>query len=169
MKRKITLLLAAVLIFALTGCAAFTGNETADGENTTTLTPVPQENDDAVFLGITLTAKDVTASGLTIVCTQSGGESTGELSTGSWYRLDRLVDGEWTEVEYSYDESQGELVWTSEAWLITMGSTTEWTVNWEWIYGELPSGTYRIAKEVMDWRAVGDYTHYYCFADFIIE
>lgn len=32
---------------------------------------------------MSLTAKNITSTGLTIVCTQSGGELTGELQTGS--------------------------------------------------------------------------------------
>ena len=35
--------------------------------------------------GVKLTAKNITPSGLTIVCTQHDGEPTGELQTGSYY------------------------------------------------------------------------------------
>ena len=35
--------------------------------------------------GVKLTAKNITPSGLTIVCTQQDGEPTGELQTGSYY------------------------------------------------------------------------------------
>ena len=48
-----------------------------------------ENNEDEGFpdWGITLSVKDVTDSGLTLVCTQSGGELTGELQTGSDYKL----------------------------------------------------------------------------------
>ena len=66
--------------------------------------------------GVKLTAKNITPSGLTIVCTQQDGEPTGELQTGSYYGLEMLQDGEWVAVELLPMEY--ELAWTSEAWMI---------------------------------------------------
>ena len=43
--------------------------------------------------GLTLSVSDVTATGLTVIFTQSGGNPTGELMTGSYYRLES-ADGE---------------------------------------------------------------------------
>ena len=42
----------------------------------------------------------------------------------------------------------------------------EWEVNWEWLYGELPVGKYRIGKQIMDWRAPGDYDTVLYYAEF---
>lgn len=50
-----------------------------------------------------------------------------------------------------------ELAWTMEAWAIPSNTETEWEVNWSRLYGELPAGTYRISKSVMDFRDTGDY------------
>ncbi len=105
--------------------------------------------------GVKLTAKNITPSGLTIVCTQQDGEPTGELNTGSYYGLEVLRDGEWVEVELLPMEY--ELAWTSEAWMIPNNAETEWEVNWSRLYGELPAGSYRISKSVMDFRGTGDY------------
>jgi len=92
--------------------------------------------------GVKLTAKNITPSGLTIVCTQQDGEPTGELNTGSYYGLEVLRDGEWVAVELL--PMEGELAWTSEAWMIPANEDTEWDVNWSRLYGELPAGSYRI-------------------------
>lgn len=105
--------------------------------------------------GVKLTAKNITPSGLTIVCTQQDGEPTGELNTGSYYGLEVLRDGEWATVELL--PMEGELAWTSEAWTIPENADTEWDVDWSRLYGELPAGTYRISKSVMDFRGTGDY------------
>lgn len=118
--------------------------------------------------GVTLVAEDVTPTSLTIKCTQSGGEVTGELQTGSWFVLESWTqeDG-WKEVDYvpqKYD-----VAWTEEAWKISTDATTEWKVNWEWLYGKLPAGKYRIGKEIMDFRATGDYNTMIYFAEFNIE
>lgn len=113
--------------------------------------------------GITLSTKDETPTGLTIVCEQAGGEPTGELQTGSYYILEKLVDGEWTEVELKC-----EVAWTMEAWSIPKDSTVEWNVEWEWLYGELTTGNYRIGKSIMDFRGAGDYDSRMFYAEFAI-
>ena len=105
--------------------------------------------------GIALTVENVTPTSATIKCTQSGGEPTGELHTGSWYILENWTqENGWKEMPYVID---GEIGWTQEAWMIPMEDTCEWEVNWEWLYGELPVGKYRIGKQITDWREPGDY------------
>ena len=115
--------------------------------------------------GIKLSLENITATGATIKCEQSGGEATGELETGSWYIVERWtqIDG-WKEVETVIDKRQ--VGWTSEAYMILEDSTSEWEVNWEWLYGELPAGKYRIGKQITDWRAPGDYDTVLYYAEF---
>ena len=105
--------------------------------------------------GVKLTTKNITPSGLTIVCEQQDGAPTGELNTGSYYGLEVLRDGEWVAVEML--PLEGELAWTSEAWLIPTNEKTEWNVDWSRLYGELSADCYRISKSVMDFRGIGDY------------
>ena len=117
--------------------------------------------------GVTLTAENVTPTGLTIVCTQSGGDPAGELQTGSYYTVQKLVEDRWESVEYAeIDEEQ--VGWTGEAWLIPMDSSVEWEVNWQWLYGALPAGQYRIGKEIMDFVETGNYEKAMFFAEFTI-
>lgn len=114
--------------------------------------------------GVKLTAKNITPSGLTIVCTQQDGEPTGELQTGSYYGLEVLRDGKWVAVDLL--PMDYELAWTSEAWIIPGDEETEWEVDWTRLYGELPVGNYRIGKSIMDFRGTGDYdtnTYYAAF------
>ena len=103
--------------------------------------------------GITLTAKNVTSKGMTLVCSQSGGEITGELECGSDYSLLVNTNGVWNAVPYLVDE----VAWTAEAYYIPMNDSIEFELKWERLYGELPAGTYRIVKGFMDFRGTGDY------------
>ena len=114
--------------------------------------------------GITLTAENVTPTSARIKCTQSGGESTGELQTGSRYILET-----WTQ-EYGWTESPcyAEVYWTEEAWLIPKDRVTEWEVKWERLYGQLSEGKYRIGKEITDFRDTGDYDKAIYYAEFEI-
>lgn len=118
--------------------------------------------------GIILAAENVTPTGLTLKYTQSGGTATGDLQTGSWYRIERLTqDKKWEEIEYLPHEY--DICWTLEAINIPQNDSTEWNINWEGLYGELFPGTYRIAKEVMDFRKTGDYEKQIYYAEFEID
>lgn len=114
--------------------------------------------------GVTLNVEDITTKGLTITCTQSGGESTGELQTGSWYILEQWTqENGWKEIPYIVE---GEFAWTAEAWMIPKNEVCEWEVNWEWLYGQIPAGKYRIGKEIMDFRGTGDFDKTIYFVEF---
>lgn len=114
--------------------------------------------------GITLTVKNVTSKGLTLVCEQSGGESIGELFSGSSYSLSRYVEGNWETIEYLPKDT--EVAWTDEAWIIPLEDTVEWDVNWEWLYGELAAGKYRMSKPVMNLSEPGDFNTAVHFVEF---
>lgn len=114
--------------------------------------------------GIVLSAEDVSPDGMTLVCTQNGGSSTGELSTGPWYELEVLTDGKWKQAPI-----YAEVCWEDIAWVIPPDEVMQWEVNWTWIYGTLPSGDYRISKEIMDFRQSGDYDTCRSYAYFTIE
>ena len=116
-------------------------------------------------LGVTLTAEDVTPNGLTLVCTQSGGAPTGELQTGSRFWLEVYSEGNWFPVK----DDMEDVFWTMEAWSIPRNKRVEWSVSWETLYGSLPTGQYRIGKEIMDFRAGGDYDEYNYYAVFTVE
>jgi len=117
--------------------------------------------------GVTLSLENVTSTGATIRCTRWGGEPTGELQTGSWYIIER-----WTQAigwqEADRETLSQDLAWTMEAWMIPVDGSTEWDVNWEFLYGKLPAGKYRIGKEIMDFRGPGDYDTAVYFAEFEI-
>lgn len=115
-------------------------------------------------LGIGFSVSNVTAAGLTLICEQSGGNPTGTLQTGRMYWLEKEVGGEWEAINALQDL----VVWTDEALLIHMNGKTEWPLNWSHIYGTLPAGTYRIGKNIMDFRGTGDYDEQAYYTEFEI-
>ena len=152
----------------LSGCANGKAEYIVDvhTENTVskeTVTEVPVYD-----WGIVLTVKNVTGKGLTLVCTQSGGDAQGELQTGSWYEVQRFENGTWKKAEYT--EIDEDIVgWTGEAWCIPKNETVEWDVDWSWLYDELPAGKYRIGKEIMDFMETGRYDETVIYAEFTIQ
>lgn len=119
------------------------------------------------MLGIKLEAPDASPAGLTLVCIQSGGRPTGKLFTGSYYWLEKETDGRWAEVEMKLPEET--VGWTDEAWNIEMDGRTVWEVDWEWLYGQLEPGNYRIGKKINDFRGAGDYDKYDYYGGFSVE
>lgn len=117
--------------------------------------------------GLTLTAKDVTPTGCTIVFTQSGGNPTGELGTGSPFKIERYKNGKWTEAELIIDEY--DVAWTDDGWIIDENASVEFKEGWKYFYGELPAGKYRIGKDVYNSRKPGDYDKKTYYAYFEID
>ncbi len=111
--------------------------------------------DDAGFpdWGLTLSVKDVTPAGLTLVCNKTGGNPTGILRCGTDYHLSVLEDGAWKDVPTVIEEYG----WNSLAYNFPEGQDVEFDYSWEWLYGKLPAGTYRLTKGFMDFREAGDY------------
>jgi len=116
-----------------------------------------------------LKATDVTPSGVTVEFIQHGdfperGRAT--LQFGSHYTLEKLENGQWVAVEMLPQEY--DVAWTMEAYMIEIGKTATRRENWEWLYGELPAGHYRIGKDVDLFRTTGDWDSEMFYAEFDI-
>ncbi len=117
--------------------------------------------------GVSLSATNVTPTGLTVVFTQSGGSDAAELTTGSYYVIQKRSGQGWEDVETLVPKS--ELAWTAEAIIIFKNESRPLEINWEWLYGALPAGEYRIGKEVGKSYGPGDYQIRMAYAPFTIE
>lgn len=125
---------------------------------------IQEKKESILNWGITFTAENITSTGVVVKCTQTGGEQTGELQTGSYFIVEIFNDGIWQEADCF-----AEVAWTSEAWIIPMNAEVTWEVNWENLYGELSEGQYRIGKKIMDFRGPGDYDSAMHYAEFEIK
>lgn len=129
--------------------------------------PIPDAPEDT--WGVTLTTQDVTPSGLTLVITHSGEAPDGQLETGAPYWLEVWNDGVWNLLPELPAEDGVERGWTMEAYLIPINGSYEREVHFEWIYGELPAGRYRIGKEIALFRGIGDRDEQIYYAEFEIN
>ena len=170
MKKWISILLTLACVLTLAGCAGGEEGRTESVPNAGNTIPEKDSTpgSDVVLdtWGVTLTVRNVTPTGLTLIVTQSGGAPTGELETGSRYWLEEYRNGAWEAVPEVPTEDGVERGWDMIAYLIPMDDSVEWEINWTWIYGELPTGTYRIGKEIMDFRGTGDYDEQIYYAEF---
>lgn len=158
MKKWLTMVL--LLALLLTGCGGTSSGENENGSSDQSAAGhtggdlAAQAQKDP--WGLVLAAEDVTDTGLTLRFVQSGGNPSGELETGSLYWLERETGDGWEKMEPLIED----LAWTTEAYLIAMDDETEMAVDWTALYGQLPPGSYRLGKSVMDFRDPGDYGDY---------
>ena len=117
--------------------------------------------------GLTATAKDVTPTSCTVFFTQSGGNPTGELETGTFFKVEQYKDGKWTDVDELPREY--DLAWPAVSFSIDKNKSTGFFEKWDLLYGELSAGKYRIGKDIMDFRKSGDYDRKMYYAYFEID
>ncbi|MGO4890647.1 immunoglobulin-like domain-containing protein, partial [Anaerobacillus sp. MEB173] len=52
---------------------------------------------------------------------------------------------------------------------LSSSDVKKWTVDWDWLYGSLDTGEYRIVKDILDFRSTGDYDKRHLTAEFTID
>lgn len=115
--------------------------------------------------GILMWTEEATPNGVTVFCEQFGGNPTGDLQTGAPYTLETLKGDEWKAVK----SKRPDAVWNALAYGINKNDITKWEIDFKFLYDDLPAGMYRVCKEVMDFRAAGDYDKKMYYAEFTIE
>ena len=112
--------------------------------------------------GVSVELLDVTPTSATIGILDT---SDKEVLYGEDYSLQVFKDNDWEAVPYVIEN------W----WFHSIGYSpqknirTEWEADWEWLYGKLEPGQYRMVKSFMDFRGTGDYTEYHYFIEFEIS
>ena len=116
--------------------------------------------------GITLYADNITPKGMTLKIEQFGGNPSGELQTGAAYTIETTLDDEWQSIETITGEP---LVWNALTYMVKTNDITEMKIDWQYAYGELNPGFYRLKKEFDDFRAAGDFDKETYMVHFTIE
>lgn len=129
-----TILCAAFLMFGLAGCQKEEKTQSYPWDIVPSERAIP-ENEGAVTLRIT--DDSLTAQGAQAVL-HNGGDSAIEL--GEEYFIEIQVEDTWYEIDAVTD-------WTLTLFTLESGQELELTLDWSSYYGELPPGTYRLAKE----------------------
>ena len=114
---------------------------TADEDLIKFLTGLSAYADADSFYGVSLMIEEVTPNGATVVFTGEGEKPEGRLMGGNDYWLQVESDGQWTDVTKVPEPS-----FTTNAYDID--NVRRHKIDWQWRYGTLPSGHYRIGKSV---------------------
>lgn len=164
MKTSSSIILLVCSIMLLVGCGRMGSNQGVDmadnfGEGAET---DPEHND---MLGLNLSVIDISRTGLCLICSQSGGQPTGTLKTGSSYNLEKYEGENWHPV-IPIINNYG---WQLQTFTIYKNHDTEFNIDWEWLYGKLGIGIYRLEKKIIDFREPGDQDEYTYYVEFEIN
>lgn len=111
--------------------------------------------------------KNISSTGATLVFSQHNADAPkGELQYGEDYVIEVKKDGEWEKAPIVVEGNYG---FDAIAILLPCGEISEREIDWEWLYGELKPGEYRIGKSVDDFIESGNYDKYMVYAHFILN
>lgn len=105
----------------------------------------------------------VSANGLTVVFKNNSDKIC---LYGNKFVLEKKINGQWYEVPVAIKSNYG---FNDVGYQVTSGQEKEWKVDWEWLYGRLDIGEYRIVKDAFDFRKSGDYDTYFLTSQFTID
>lgn len=115
-------------------------------------------------IGLSFTLKNISRTGATLVFTQGNeGTPTGELEYGDDYTLEIQKNGKWEQAPIVLEGDYG---FNSIAYIIPSKAASERELKWEWLYGALSTGDYRIVKSILDFRGPGNFDKYTISAQF---
>lgn len=116
--------------------------------------------------GITLIPDNVSKTEMTIKIEQFGGSFTGNLQTGQYFKIEKNINDTWQELK---PNPLIDFAWEDAAYDIKTNDITELDVKWNWLYGELSPGYYRLCKKVVDFRKTNDYDEEIYYVYFNID
>jgi hypothetical protein len=129
---------------------------------------VYNEESEATDIGLYFTLKKITATGAVMVFNQyDANNQSGELMYGDAFTLEMSDnDGNWVDVPVAVT---GSYAFHEVGYILEENTQTMADVDWEWLYGELESGEYRLTKTITNIREAGDNKTYIVRAYFILN
>ncbi len=119
-------------------------------------TPESESDDIAVAMDL----QNISSTGATIRFRQYEECNTGELVYGQDYAISTLENNKWQPVPQIIDNAGFEDI----AYIIPAAGESKIETNWDWLYGSLSKGTYRISKRILDPHN----NEYVLYAEFLI-
>ena len=119
-----------------------------------------QESPTPADVCITIKDQSVTATGLTAILSNT---SRLEYTYGEAFALEKKQNGTWVEME-----SLEDAVFHAIGYILAGGQENEIEIRWNYLYGTLGAGEYRVSKEVLYSREPGDYDSFVLYGEFMI-
>lgn len=117
-------------------------------------------------IALSFSLKDIFPTGATLVFNQYDADApAGELTYDDDYVIEIQKDGNWEKAPLIIEDYGI----NSIAYTIPTESISEHKLNWNWLYGSLAPGNYRIRKTIHDFREAGNYDEHIISAYFILN
>ena len=142
------------------------GTVSFKAEDLSTTEGIYYDDTEAADIGLSIRIVNVSRSGVELFFLQSDGTPKGDLQYGDDFIIEKNVKGVWTEAPIVV---AGDYGFNAIAYQITKNESTDFKIDWEWLYGELEPREYRIGKEVMDFVEAGYSDKYMVYVHFIIN
>ena len=102
------------------------------------------ELNDAKGVSMTIKEGTLTDTGATIIIKDISNKNN---TFGEEYRIDKYVNNEWQELDVVVKGNYG---WNDIGYHVDKNNKLELTIDWEWLYGKLEKGKYRLVKNSLD-------------------
>lgn len=89
---------------------------------------------------ITMSISDVSSVGATVTITDT---NNNQEMYGEWYEIEKEINGKWRKIKPKEDAYFNLL-----GYLPDQNDQIIFYIDWEWLYGKLPAGKYRLLKEI---------------------
>ena len=90
---------------------------------------------------VTADIYDISLTGATIIIKDT---NENPYTYGEWYKIEREDNGKWYDVE-TIIEDYG---FNDMGYIVDDNGEVKFIIDWEWLYGRLSEGSYRILKKV---------------------
>jgi len=90
---------------------------------------------------VSISIFDISLTGATIMIKDTNRKP---YTYGEWYKIEKQVNGKWYEVK-TIIENYG---FNEIGYIPDKNNEVKFVMDWDWLYGELPLGSYRILKQV---------------------
>lgn len=167
----------AVSLTLLSGCGSYGNRNSTEGTVNTVLITDSIQSDETTewepttyetvnnFPSVTMTIKkaSVSSTGLTIEFKNNSGN---QCIYGEYFLLEKKINERWYQVPVSIDDNYA---FHDIGYNLDSMNDGEWKIDWNWLYGSLDTGEYRIVKDIVDFRNTGNYDKYYLTAEFTVH
>lgn len=89
---------------------------------------------------VTISITDVSPIGATVTIKDNNDPAA---IYGAWYKIEKQIDGDWYDIEPVIEEYGFSYI----GYLPDQNNQVTFDIDWEWLYGKLPAGKYRLLKE----------------------
>ena len=130
MRKVLSILICGLVLFGITGCNKVTKNDLKDSNFIST-----------EVKNVSISISNVSNSGATIKIKDT---NTNPYIYGEDYKIQRYENGNWQDIK-PIIENYG---FNYMGYTVDENKVVTFNINWEWLYGKLTSGKYRIIKYV---------------------